>query len=215
LAPRWTQAGWRLQCCGCCLVSCKIRQRNRRSVERAPLAFGRSTSFSIARWVSRASVGCPIAFPCIVVSTTTHSRGLRLCLTRQVSEASLSRTALRQGAGVAQLRGSSYRASARTDGGTFLAHGGVSLIAAWDRSTGRCKPASPPMGRSFSAHEDRVDALCVVSRAYTRRAEPRQVWSAQCSGSRCQQDKWSCGNASHAGCNAKILPKSLSSAICS
>jgi hypothetical protein len=30
-------------------------------------------------------------------------------------------------------------------------------MAAWDRSTGRCKPASLPI-------EDRIDALCVVSR---------------------------------------------------
>src|ERR1700756_1664272 len=35
-----------------------------------------STSFSIARWVSRASVGCAIAFSCTVVSIATRSRSL-------------------------------------------------------------------------------------------------------------------------------------------
>src|SRR5204862_7471266 len=34
----------------------------------------RSTSFCSARWHSRASVGCAIAFGCTVVSTTTRSR---------------------------------------------------------------------------------------------------------------------------------------------
>src|SRR5262249_54448080 len=35
-----------------------------------------STSFAIARWVSRASVGCAIAFSCTVVSIATRSRSL-------------------------------------------------------------------------------------------------------------------------------------------
>jgi len=41
-----------------------------------PSRFARSTSFSIARWMSRASVGWAIAFSCTVVSTTTRSRSL-------------------------------------------------------------------------------------------------------------------------------------------
>src|SRR5258707_3275159 len=41
-----------------------------------PSRLARSTSFSIARWVSRASVGCATAFSCTVVSTTTRSRSL-------------------------------------------------------------------------------------------------------------------------------------------
>ena len=45
-------------------------------------------------------------------------------------------------------------------------------MAAWDRSTGRCKPASLP--------EDRVNALCVVSRAgAARRAAASLVGAVQ------------------------------------
>jgi len=40
------------------------------------LALGQPTSFSIARWMSRASVGCAIAFSCTVVSTATRLRSL-------------------------------------------------------------------------------------------------------------------------------------------
>src|SRR6267142_839735 len=40
------------------------------------LAFGRSSSFSIARWVSRASVGCATSFSCTVVPDTTRSGSL-------------------------------------------------------------------------------------------------------------------------------------------
>src|SRR5262249_16006081 len=41
-----------------------------------PSRLASSTSFSIARWVSRASVGCAIAFSCTVVSIATRSRSL-------------------------------------------------------------------------------------------------------------------------------------------
>ena len=59
------------------------RRRELKNIESANIAtlwrsstssrLARSTSFSIARWVSRASVGCAIAFSCTVVSTTTRS----------------------------------------------------------------------------------------------------------------------------------------------
>src|SRR5262245_34915799 len=41
-----------------------------------PSRLASSTSFAIARWVSRASVGCAIAFSCTVVSIATRSRSL-------------------------------------------------------------------------------------------------------------------------------------------
>src|SRR5262249_827061 len=54
------------------------RLARRRSLWRSstPSRSASSTSFSIARWVSRASVGCAIAFSWTVVSIATRSRSL-------------------------------------------------------------------------------------------------------------------------------------------
>jgi hypothetical protein len=49
------------------------------------LAFGRSSSFSIARWVNRASVGCATAFSCTVVSTTRSGSLVSIVPLRRLS----------------------------------------------------------------------------------------------------------------------------------